>query len=226
MEVLDFKNENLLSDSLHNEVYSILDYMDDFHGFSAIRTWYTQDIDSIVDLRMKSKKINYINEAEIYMNAMGLEYENRYDVTKNSIIFSTKKDNESLANVTGYNYYKEFNCYAYANDNEFNVTTFKLDSVSFQLRFLADKNHLIMEAGDMEYPFINQPTNINFNELLNRLYNESENNDVDASKLDLKAETDKYEVKLQINTLELQKKSKNRFKVNNFSGSVLIRKKS
>ena len=32
-----FANEKLLSDSLHNEVKSILDYLDDHHGFSLIR---------------------------------------------------------------------------------------------------------------------------------------------------------------------------------------------
>ena len=227
----EFKNERLLSDSLHNEVYSILDYMDDFHGFSAIREWYIQDIDSIVDARLKNNKSTYINEAEIYMNAMGLEYENRYDPSSDNINISVKKDNETIANVTGYDYYKEFNCYAFSNDSEFNVTSFKIDSVSYQLQFLAGKNNqLILEIGDKKYPFMQQPFNINFNDLFIRIYNESDKqseiDDVTPSKMELKTETDKYEIKLQINTVLVEKKNESKFVIRSFSGAVLIKKKA
>jgi hypothetical protein len=68
-------NEAVLSDSLHNEVHSILDYLDTHHGFEAIRPWFGQDMDSLITLAVKEDR--YVNEARIYMQSLGLTYEYR-----------------------------------------------------------------------------------------------------------------------------------------------------
>jgi|GEM_PF-381503 len=41
-------NEENLNDSLHNEVYSILKYLDEFHGYQNIKHWYSQNLDSLI----------------------------------------------------------------------------------------------------------------------------------------------------------------------------------
>ena len=224
-ESIAFKNEKLLSDSLHNEVYSILDYMDDFHGFSAIRSWYTQNIDSLVDAKMKSKENNYYNEAEIYMNAMGLEYENRYEAENENVNFHIT-DNEKLLNVKGYDYTMSFSDYMYNND-ESSVCTFELDSVDYVIRYNStSKNQLVLEEGEDKFVFNQQPFYLNFNDMIQRLFNENTstiNNDcnVSSEKMQLKAITKKVEVKFQINTLEAKKDG---HKASSMSGNIFVKR--
>ena len=223
---LEFKNERLLSDSLHNEVYSILDYMDDFHGFAAIRSWYTQNIDSLVEGKLKSKENNYYNEAEIYMNAMGLEYENRYEAESEYINFNTTGD-EKLLNVKGYDYTMSFSDYNY-NDDESIVCSFDLDSVSYKVIYNSDeKTPLILEADDQKIEFKEQPFNLNFNDMLQRLFNEKNGSkselNVAPDKMQLKAINKKIEVKYQINSLET-KKDGDKYKTRSMSGNIFVRR--
>ena len=220
---LEFKNERLLSDSLHNEVYSILDYMDDFHGFAAIRSWYTQNIDSLVEGKLKSKENNYYNEAEIYMNAMGLEYENRYEAESEYINFNTIGD-EKLLNVKGYDYTMSFSDYNY-NDDESIVCSFDLDSVSYKVIYNSDeKTPLILEADDQKIELKQQPFNLNFNDMLQRLFNETKSEvNVAPDKMQLKAINKKIEVKYQINSLET-KKDGDKYKTRSMSGNIFVRR--
>ena len=221
-ESLEFKNERFLSDSLHNEVYSILDYMDDYHGFSAIRSWYTQNIDSLVDAKMKSKENNYYNEAEIYMNAMGLEYENRYEAENESVNFHTT-DNEKLLNVKGYDYTMSFSDYMYYDDEESIVCSFELDSVSYEVKYNPKgKTPLILEADGQKIEFKQQPFNLNLNEMMQRLFNETKSEvNVAPDRMQLKAINKKIEVKCQINSLEAKKDG---HKINNMSGNIFVRR--
>ena len=223
---LEFKNERLLSDSLHNEVYSILDYMDDFHGFAAIRSWYTQNIDSLVNAKMKPKENSYYNEAEIYMNAMGLEYENRYEAEIEYINFNTTGD-EKLLNVKGYDYTMSFSDYNY-NDDESIVCSFDLDSVSYKVIYNSDeKKPLILEADGQKIEFKQQPFNLNFNDMLQRLFNEKNGSksevNVAPDKMQLKAINKKIEVKYQINSSEA-KKDGDKYKTRSMSGNIFVRR--
>ncbi|HYC84874.1 MAG TPA: DUF4153 domain-containing protein, partial [Chryseosolibacter sp.] len=54
-------NENVLSDSLHNEIKSILDYLDDYHGFEGIEKWFEQDLDSMLDVKQRDQPQDYIH---------------------------------------------------------------------------------------------------------------------------------------------------------------------
>ncbi len=225
-ESVTFKNEKLLSDSLHNEVYSILDYMDDYHGFSAIRSWYTQNIDSLVDAKMKSKENNYYNEAEIYMNAMGLEYENRYETESEYVNFNTTGD-EKLLNVKGYDYTMSFSDYNY-NDDESIVCSFDLDSVSYKVIYNSDeKTPLILEADGQKIEFKQQPFNLNFNDMMQRLFNEKNGSkselNVAPDKMQLKAITKKIEVKYQINSMEA-KEDGGKYKARSMSGNIFVKR--
>lgn len=223
-ENLDFKNEKLLSDSLHNEIYSILDYMDDFHGFSAIRSWYTQDIDSIVEIKTKAKNSNYYNEAEIYMNAMGLEYENRYEASNDYVNFNST-GNSNLLNVSGYDYTMSLSDYMYGND-ESECGKFEIDTVIYKIQYNAKtKNELILENGDDKAEFYQEPFHLNFNDMLQRLLNGSQgyNNDVSPEKMELRAKLGKIEVKLQINSIEISRKN-NKEKLSSFNGNIFVKR--
>jgi len=66
-------NNALLADSLKNEVISILNYLDNHHGFAAIQPWFVQNVDSLITLAVK--KDRHVSEAQTYMQTMGLSYE-------------------------------------------------------------------------------------------------------------------------------------------------------
>jgi hypothetical protein len=197
--------------------------MDDFHGFASIRSWYSQNIDSVVDTKMKSKENNYYNEAEIYMNAMGLEYENRYETEREYVNFNTTGD-EKLLNVKGYDYTMSFSDYNY-NDEESIVCSFDLDSVSYKVIYDSDeKSPLILEANGQKIEFKQQPFNLNFNEMMQRLFNETKSEvNVAPDKMQLKAINKKIEVKYQINSLEV-KEDGDKYMTRSMSGNIFVRR--
>lgn len=92
-----FKSKNTklktLPDSIHNQVKSILDYLDDCHGMQEIRPWFAQNIDSLYTLSQEEKKTRFPNEAKIYMESMGLKYRKLYKNSSNqkSVYYRTKK---------------------------------------------------------------------------------------------------------------------------------------
>jgi hypothetical protein len=64
-----------LSDSLYSELVSILHYLDDHHGFRSIKTWFSQDLDQVLQKTNKDKlKWQRMQEVEIYMETLGLDY--------------------------------------------------------------------------------------------------------------------------------------------------------
>lgn len=109
-------NEKLLTDSLHNEVWSILNYLDDHHGFVEIRDWYAQDIDSLVKLEeprgSKIRTYRYTSEAEYYMAAMGLKPEQRYEAEEILYTGYSSDANRGVLDVSGFDQLASFSHYA------------------------------------------------------------------------------------------------------------------
>ncbi|MBU2914701.1 DUF4153 domain-containing protein [Reichenbachiella agariperforans] len=66
-------NTNTLPDSVHNEVLSIVEYLDDYHGMQALRPWYTQNIDSLIR-QSESKSSRYsLYEGDTYLKTAGIK---------------------------------------------------------------------------------------------------------------------------------------------------------
>lgn len=129
-------NENLLSDSLHNEVMSILDYLDTHHGFSAIRKWYKQDIDSLIRLGINDSLGRFsVDEASHYMKSMGLSYEYKYKSSYNSYFdLSTIDSERKVINVHDYDYLVDFNVSQYV-DSPNATDNFTIDNVEYTLAY-------------------------------------------------------------------------------------------
>jgi hypothetical protein len=115
---VDKEETNVLQDSLHTEVKSILDYLDDHHGFTSIRGWFEQDLDSIVK---KSNIVNTrwmrMNEAEAYMRSMGLAYEHKYSFSSQSHFLYTAAF-DGVEDVTGFDYLLDFEGQHYRDDDD------------------------------------------------------------------------------------------------------------
>lgn len=98
-------NSALLTDSLSNEVHSILDYLDAHHGFAAIRPWFNQHMDSLMAIAVKEDR--NLNEARIYMMSLGLSYDYRLqDKAMQYLQFQTEP--QTVVAVGGHDYMVDF----------------------------------------------------------------------------------------------------------------------
>jgi hypothetical protein len=123
----------LVNDSINNEIKSIIDYLDNYHGFNAVKEIYTQDFETqISNYNNKKERWSRINEAEIYMRALGLEYKYTYiDYENNYFSYSTSY-NSSVTEVAGYDYMIKFNLYLTNGANS--LTTFNVKDDVYEFR--------------------------------------------------------------------------------------------
>ena len=216
-----FANEKLLSDSLHNEVKSILDYLDDHHGFSLIRKWYKQNIDSIISIKDNKKENSYLNyEAETYMRSLGLKYEHIYTDNKKLKLEYNAGYNNNITEVTGYNYVIDFNKYNY-NQPSNDISTFKIDSIEYSFN-ISEKNKLILELESKSEKFA-----FDLNELINNLqkeYGEKTESSIPISKMQQSFSNDKFLIKLELHSITIEASKKDPF-IENITGKIFVKKK-
>lgn len=229
------KNEGLLNDSLHNEVYSILHYLDDHHGFTSIRNWFSQDIDSILtvanhphdkdyvgeDVVRSSRSINYnwTSEPDIYMISMGLKAEHIYKdaYTYNSTNYHTEVSNITV--ISGYDYMAHLDFYGYNSDSL--ITTITLDSIPYSL-FLASKC-----GSDLYIKSQNETVHFPFQSMtdsLRKKFGTKDQQDIPISKMRMSASTEKFDFKVELNYLTLGAKSDTTNTIS-FTGKLFIKRK-
>ncbi len=218
----ELKNEKRLTDSLHNEVKSILDYLDDHHGFSLLNKWYKQDVDSLVTILTNKNKDSYkYKEAEIYMKTLGLNYEHLDKVNNKSKINYTSSYNSIIKTVTGYDYLINFSKYNYNNDDK-NICTFNIDSVDYNLIY----THTPIVKLFIENK--NEKIEFKFKDLLNNLKQEFGNRPesvIPVSKMQVVSSNNKFEIKIQFHSIEMEAETKE-IRFNNFIGEIFIKKKN
>jgi hypothetical protein len=212
-------NEGRLNDSLHNEVKSILEYLDNHHGFNSIRGWYVQDIDSIVTkMNFDEKKWDRKGEAYIYMRAMGLKPEHKFE-NESRDYFNYRAAATTLKKVTGYDYVVGFYFSGYSHDKT--ITTFHLDSVDYSFHYEFNKNEGIqLHYGDKKLNL----QFINFITALHKKYGFETKSEIPLSNMDLKASTDKYDFTIEFHSIEMRLKSGS-YVLNSFSGDIFIKAK-
>lgn len=97
-----YESTNKIPDSIHNEIKSILDYLDNYHGLNTIKPFLKQDL--VPYFKVAINKDRHINEARVYMKTLGLNYSKFYDRKKSlSKIYNTKKSN--IVSTFGFDYY-------------------------------------------------------------------------------------------------------------------------
>lgn len=217
------QNENKLTATLHNEVKSILDYLDDYHGFSSIRNWYSQNIDSIVTVTDDKKNSLYSNhEAEVYMRSLGLKYEHVSDKNQtNELLYDYGAEyNSKINQVTGYDYVVQFNQYNYGGSKDI-VEEFTINNQEYILRQPSDTSlNLTLNSNNSE---IKLPVQ----ELLNQLQQEFDNKPsklIPLNKMQIKSSNNQLEVIMEIHGISVLKPyTKPKFQ--NLNGILLIKKK-
>lgn len=216
------KNTGRLTDSLHNEVLSILNYLDDHHGFSSIRNLYKQDIDSIVNLQSaKKNNSNDYSEAEIYMKTLGLKYEHK-NLKDKELIFEYKAEfNESLSVVKGYDYLIDFNIYNPEKDKDNNICSFKIDSTDYDFFYLnTSKIRLSLKSKNDKIDF-------ELEDLINELRTKFGNkpvSEIPISNMRLVKSNNKFEFKIEIHSINVES-GNNKLHITDLSGEIFIKTK-
>ncbi len=127
------QNKQLLTDSLNNEVKSILDYLDDFHGFNSLHDWYDQDLSGEIEqYNQLKKRWERLNEAEIYMRALGLDYTYVYLESENKYFSYSVVYQNNLRKISGYDYMIKFNFYQY--NNNYQLSNFELEGDKYEIK--------------------------------------------------------------------------------------------
>ncbi|TPN85195.1 DUF4153 domain-containing protein [Aquimarina algicola] len=213
-------NDQLLKDSIHNEVKSIVDYLDDYHGFSGIDHLFTQNMDSLIKVSMV--KNSSTDDARIYMETMGLEYRQKYNSQTNRsnyFTYSSKhySNENNFVRISNYDYLINFSDYYITQKKEFNI-----DNKLYTLSFKDSKQH-------NEIIFYSESDTISFalNTLATQLskeYGTKYKNNIDSDKLSTTKKLKGLEVKLMLNTINLQE-VKNKIQVRAANGFILIKSK-
>ncbi len=217
----EFPNNHLLNDSLKSEVKSILNYLDDFHDFNKIKPFFSQNIDSLINVKNENKegefKYRTINESNAYMLAMGLEYYFSYSSEEISTeyFYFKSSSNKTPINIANYNLFYEFYFTNYDDD----YISFNLNNINYSLSIDNNNSKFTISSNSSS-------TTINLTKKAKDLINTySENKyDIPLTKMTLIENSELYEYKLVLKEFNLSKK-KDEIKIEKLSGYLLIKNK-
>ncbi len=205
-------NENILTDSLHNEIKSIIEYLDNNHGFSEISELFVQNIDSLIVISLDSTKSR--NEASIYMKSIGLEYVYKYN-DKNQYRYEAIKKNVIFVN--SYDYLISFAFSEYARNSY--SKSILIDSQSYELKFNANDNQVLS--------FISEDDTANFeiDNMIHTLaieYGRERKSDIRQSKMTIENESNSFKLKVIINSINPEEIN-DTTKITSLNGNLFLR---
>ncbi|MEP2023929.1 MAG: DUF4153 domain-containing protein [Reichenbachiella sp.] len=210
-------NEGVLSDSLHNEVYSIVNYLDDYHGLASIRPIFQQQLDSLIVLSLDSNK--YRNEAEIYMRSMGFTYTYKY-INSSDAYFGFSTEPNRVIPLDQFDYLTRIYLYDYQGESAKHI--FEIEGSSYQLLF--NKGDTLglsfVGKGDTTDLFLGKK----INELIASNGKEYASN-LDPSDMILEGVSNDFELRFIITDLQLQEVN-DTLKATSLNGDLLLKLRS
>tara|TARA_B110000211_G_C14066823_1_gene548049 strand:- start:536 stop:2428 length:1893 start_codon:yes stop_codon:yes gene_type:complete len=148
----EYKNQELIEREDYLQVESIVDYLEDYHGFSAIYHIFKQNIDSLItEAKIES---NWVSEDRVIMETLGLDFNTWKYETKEAEVLPSNRHEYSIANnldftdISGYDYYlREF---VYSHSKElFNINGGNFDMYIDSLDFILSIDNIEKEKVDL-----------------------------------------------------------------------------
>ena len=207
----EYTNEGKVDDSTHNEIKSIIDYLDDNHGFRSMRHYYSQNLDSLITIASRDDK--YFNEAGIYMRALGLNH--TLKGPSNSFRYST--GDADVMDVADFDYVVEFNSYLKRIGKQ-EPQTFTIDSLEYEIRIDTENNQAFLLTAENDSLVFDMSASI---DLLVKAHGEEYQNDIEADKMSYTADSDKFHMKLMVSSMNLEKKD-GRYVLTSLDGNLLL----
>lgn len=221
----DFENPNttLISDSINNEIKSIIDYLDDHHGFNAMKEWYSQDFDtSIKKYNYKKERWSRINEAEVYMRALGLEYRHYYTDYENDYFSYSTPYHRQFTNIKGFDYLLDVDNYYYYNNNynNNNKIPFVMDSTNYSITRV-NKDRFILELFKEDESILAIDID-NLKEGLIKKYGKKYQSEIPQTDLTIYGKNNGISYKLEIKSLNFRTE-KGKTNVESVNGKLFLR---
>ncbi|WP_422361057.1 DUF4153 domain-containing protein [Reichenbachiella sp.] len=210
----DDTNEGVLSDSLHNEVYSIVNYLDDYHGLASIRSIFQQDLDSLIVISLDSNK--YRNEAEIYMRSLGLNYSYKY-INRTDTYFSYSSETTEIIYLNRFDYLTRVYLYNYRG--EASEHTIDIEGKPYQLLFNAGDSLGLFFVSEMD------TTNLFLGQKVDELiaaHGKEYTSNLDPSGMTLEGSSTDFDLKFIITDVQLQQEN-DTLKATTLSGDLLLK---
>ncbi|MDT8413421.1 MAG: DUF4153 domain-containing protein [Vicingaceae bacterium] len=213
------KNEKLFPDSIKNDIKSILDYLNDHHGLTKIKPWFSNNYDAeIASFNQDKRKYERVNEANIYMNALGLAYTHHY-TNNNQIYFSFSAENKhnKVLDISGYDYQVKVNS---NYNNNVVLQTFVINNKEYELKIQDNENMLLLLENKQ------LKSALNFNEIIKKLmdnYKNSNNNyDIPVNEMTIVSETEGVKLKFIFDNINIETDKKT-LKPSYFNGILLLK---
>ncbi|MFT6166684.1 MAG: hypothetical protein ACJASF_001377 [Vicingaceae bacterium] len=212
-----YKNNNQLTDSLNNEVYSIIQYLDDYHTYEILRPYFVQDINAIIQQARDSNK--WIYEEEIMMESMGLKHEfrDKFDWNDEFHPITTTSIEKEVKDIRGYDYLRSFRkqynskqqgTLAYSIDGKDLLVGIK-DTASCILFVSYDIDTVLFNVGKMQEELIAQERKKSYLTF-------------PQEKLTLVQETDHIKIKMELHQLNVKMKE-DTMKYNYMNGDIYLK---
>ncbi|MBB6328940.1 hypothetical protein FHS59_004604 [Algoriphagus iocasae] len=113
-EAIGSKSTNQLDAEALDEVNSIVQYLEDYHGLEAVLDWFEQDLSALYRKASEKNRIYfYIDYSQFVIESMGLKFIPDYLIGQDypsDKYFSYAIEQESIRIITGFDY--EFNFYS------------------------------------------------------------------------------------------------------------------
>lgn len=212
-----YSNEALLTDSIHKEVRSIVDYLDDFHGLDEMQPWFTQNVDSLYNAMLLEEDHRYMDASRVYMNMLGLKYETRYYPTS-SKWYNFNSIDSAIIDVRGVDYVLSFTHYTY---NTKWKKEFALEGVDYTMTFSdSDVSEFVLTSENGTITF-------NLDEMVERVvkkHGAKSSDDLPANEMVEITITPFWEFQLNLSSLSVQSIN-DKLTVKNSEGDILITKR-
>jgi hypothetical protein len=209
-------NQHLVKDSIHNEIYSIINYLDDHHGFNSIAPIFNQNLDSLITVSRGDKR--YFNDARVYMKSLGLKenkiYKNSWN-SNNQFRFAPRS--LDYTDISGYdvliknNYYNRNSVPKRFYVKSFTYCTEQIDAFEKIMTIHTKKEEI----------------SIDLNPLSNRLlkeFGENSHNDLNRKKLTILKNTKTVNLKIEINNIRFEKENDSLF-IDGLNTTIFIKEK-
>lgn len=217
----EFPNQQLMTDSVANEIKSIIDYLDDHHGFNSIKEWYKQDFDIELQSYNKTKKRwSRINEAEIYMAAMGLEYRYYYVDSENEYFSYSTPYYQQITNIKGYDYLLDINHYYYYDNNSNNNIPFEMEGEQYDINRV-NKDRFILEIFKEDESILAIDIDDLKDELIEK-YDKKYQNEIPQNELTISKLSNGIDYKFEIQSLNFRTE-KGKTNIESVNGKLFLR---
>lgn len=215
------KKHKAVSDSIAEQVTSIVKYFDNMHGFEKFRPWFDQNIDTLIaDTLRWTRTVNVMKLLNIKESYNYGYYRGEDGETYHYFSYYPEYSYQQVRKISGYDYDINFNATAYENATGNNHT---IERDTF--RFSITNDSTALEITKNSAPFYKLQMQEFLKAINDSIKNDSYNNSVPQRFMEKTAEDSTFSIKLQFNNIYGYVRNKNH-KTNSVGGNCLLKFKN